>query len=102
MSQPPCRPAAKPKAAGPTPKEMTSANESSSRPSGECWWRQRATLPSKMSKTKASGVIAADHRKCVTEPLAMNSIARNTDSMPQAALPSVMKSARWKPRIIEK
>ena len=32
----------------------------------------------------------------------MYSIARNTDSTPQAALPRVMKSARWKPRIIEK
>jgi len=42
-------------AAGATPKEMTSARESSSRPMAELRWRQRAMRPSSTSNTKANG-----------------------------------------------
>ena len=64
-------PAAKASAAGATPNEITSASESSSRPSAECCWRQRAMRPSSTSKTKAAGAIAAAKRKCAAIALAM-------------------------------
>src|SRR5262245_31825745 len=54
-SMPLCRPAAKAMLAGATPKEITSARESSSRPIGEASWRQRATRPSSRSKHPATG-----------------------------------------------
>src|SRR6188768_1111155 len=101
-SQAPRMPAAKPSAAGATPKEITSASESSSRPSSECWLRERATLPSNTSRAKAQGASAAARKKCMGHLLSMYSIARNTAATPQAALPRVRKSARWNSRIIEK
>ena len=48
-----------PSAAGATPNEITSASESSSRPSAECLRRMRATRPSSTSKTRAAGRSAA-------------------------------------------
>ena len=54
-------------AAGATPKEITSARESSSRPIAECFWRERATRPSSTSNTSASGMsaVAASRRRGV-------------------------------------
>ena len=52
-------PAANASAAGATPNEITSASESSSRPSAEWVWRQRATRPSSTSKMNAAGASAA-------------------------------------------
>jgi TctA family transporter len=84
------------------PNEITSASESSSRPSGDDWWRQRATRPSITSKNSASGAIAAAMKKCTREWVPTVAAAKNTISAPQAALARVKKSARWNPRIIEK
>src|SRR6187397_1613936 len=95
-------PAAKASDAGSTPKEITSASESSSRPSAEWVCRQRAMRPSKTSKTKAAGASAAAQKKWVREWLATYAMARKTAPTPHAALPRVNTSARWKPRIIEK
>jgi hypothetical protein len=52
-------PTEKARPAGATPKLITSESESSSRPMGEAWWRQRAIRPSKMSKTRARTMKAA-------------------------------------------
>src|SRR5687768_7084737 len=95
-------PAAYASAAGATPNEITSARESSSRPSAECSLRERATLPSKTSKTKAHGASAAARKKWTGARLSTYSMARKTAPTPHAALPRVRKSARWNSRIIEK
>jgi hypothetical protein len=58
--------------------------------------------PSNTSRTNAAGAIAAAQKKCDVSPFPTCDIASNTIAMPQAAFPSVKKSARWKSRSIEK
>jgi hypothetical protein len=68
-SQPPVIPHANASVAGATPKEMTSASESSSRPSADDVWRQRAIRPSRTSKANAAGAKAAAMRRSPTSRL---------------------------------
>ena len=59
-------------------------------------------MPSSTSKKKAIGASPAAQKKYGIAPVAMNTIAQKTLPTPQAALASVMKSATWKSRSMEK
>src|SRR3989344_5739318 len=88
--------------AGATPKEITSANESSSRPMAELFWRQRAMRPSSTSKISAASTRAHAKYTCSTSFVSRYDMTENSAPTPQTALPSVNQSARWNSRIIEK
>src|SRR6476619_2564083 len=81
---------------------MTSESESSSRPSVDADWRQRATRPSSASNTNASGISAMPHSRSRTTPSCRKRIAAKIAPVPQNALASVNQSASWKSRSIEK
>src|SRR3989344_4494388 len=88
--------------AGATPKEITSANESSSRPMAELFWRQRAMRPSSTSKISAASTRAHAKYTCSTSFVSRYDMTENSAPTPQTALPSVNQSARRNSRIIEK
>lgn len=95
-------PTAKPSAAGAMPKEMTSASESRSAPSGEDLKRQRAMRPSMASMKKATGIStkATHSQRCSW--VARYCMAERMAPAPEKPLSNVTKSASTNVRIIEK